>query len=172
MTFPRTVGQIPVYYSQLRTGRPVRQGVNTRYASRYLDCPNDPLYPFGFGLTYGRCRLSTLEVNERQARVKLSNTGGREAVETVQLYVVQRTAQIARPVRQLRDFQQVTVAPGESVWLHFDLTQEMFCYPYKGHHIFEPGIFTIMVGLDSAHVLSKDREITKACFDALRKESL
>lgn len=172
MTFPRTVGQIPVYYAALRTGRPVRNGENTRYVSRYLDCPNEPLYPFGYGLTYGQCRLSDLTVRGERVSVCLTNAGSYPAVETVQLYIAQKTAAVARPVKQLRDFRRVTLEPGQSAAVEFTCTRNMFCYPHGGEQVFEPGTFTVMVGLDSAQVLCREQEITQPFFDGLGKESL
>lgn len=172
MTFPRTVGQIPVYYAQLRTGRPVRDGLRTRYASRYLDCPNEPLFPFGYGLTYGTCQVSGLSVQNDCIQVQLCNTGSYPVTETVQLYTAQKTASIARPVKQLRNFRRVPIAPGEQIIVTFPNTQALYCYPRGGKQVFEPGSFSIMAGLDSAHLLCATQEMTQAHFDQLRKDAL
>lgn len=172
MSFPRTVGQIPVYYSQLPTGRPPRPGGSTRYAARYLDCPSGPLFPFGWGLTYGACQLSDLKVEDEMIRVTLSNTGAYPARETVQLYIAQKAAAVARPEKLLKDFRQVEAAPGEKVLVEFPCTREMFSYPRLGRQVFEPGSFTVMAGLNSSCLLRCSLEMSPERFDALRKEAL
>lgn len=164
-TFPRSVGQVPIYYSQVNTGRPDgNPGAFDRFQSNYLDCRNDGLYPFGYGLSYttfeyGEMTLSaetmprggTLEV-----RVPVTNTGAYDATEIVQLYIHDRYADIARPVKELKGFQRVFLKKGESREVIFTLTDEALKY-YNSEleYGYDPGEFEVMVGPNSRDVQTK-----------------
>lgn len=175
MSFPRRVGQIPIHYAQLQTGRPERDGLAGRYASRYIDCPNTPLFPFGYGLTYSSCHVSGLCVavsNGCHVKATVTNSGTRACTETLQLYIGQPVADIARPVKLLRDFCRIELQPGESKTATFYVTRQMLCYPRGGKDIFQSGAFRFMVGLNSEHTLCEEAEITQSCFGMLEKEHL
>ena len=121
-TFPRNVGQIPIYYNHKNTGRPYLSDPGSKYVSRYLDVPNDPLYPFGYGLSYttfvyGDVKLSQTNLIGDQtllASVAVTNAGRRAGEETVQLYLSQPAASVTRSVEDLRGFQKVRLQPGET----------------------------------------------------------
>ena len=173
ISIPRRTGQIPVYYSQLSTGRPDAACAPGRYASRYIDCPNSPLFPFGYGLTYGDCVLEGLSVpadTGHFAKVTITNHGQHPCTETVQLYIGQRGAPFARPEKELRDFQTLKLQPGECREITFSITKPMLQCLYEGQPRFFPGEFSIMVGLDSQHTLSHSIEFTQAQYDALEGE--
>ena len=173
ISIPRRTGQIPVYYSQLSTGRPDATCAPGRYASRYIDCPNSPLFPFGYGLTYGDCVLEGLSVpadTGHFAKVTVTNRGQYPCTETVQLYIGQRGAPFARPEKELRDFQTLKLQPGECREITFPITKPMLQCLYEGQSHFFPGEFSIMVGLDSQHTLSHSIEFTQAQYDALEGE--
>ncbi|CAK4829751.1 unnamed protein product [Aphanomyces euteiches] len=133
MSFPYSVGQVPVYYNAYNTGRP--QGApdaQVRYVSQYLDIPNEPLLPFGFGLSYsdfeyGEANLSTDVMTEAEPiklKVKLTNKGSVAGVETVQLYVRDISGEVVRPVKELKDFRKVALLPGESTEIEFVLNEK------------------------------------------------
>ena len=159
MSFPYCTGQTPVYYGQLRTGRPFRGDYRTqRFFSKYLDIPNEPLYPFGYGLSYTsfaispvRLSQSTLRPGEAlQASVTVTNTGKRPGVETVQLYIRDDAASVARPDRELRGFQKVTLEPGQSREVSFDITEDMLrFYDLRMAYVSEAGAFQVFIGSDS-----------------------
>lgn len=163
MSFPYTTGQIPIYYNHLRTGRPRGSMGVGRYASGYIDCPDNPLFPFGFGLTYGKGRIRSVMLKKDSKLwldVVVCNEGSRACKETVQLYIAQHTASIARPVRELKDFCHVELLPGEEKNIVFRIRTEMLCYPTEGEERFEPGSFTFMAGLDSENVLQQTIDIS------------
>lgn len=175
ITFPRSVGQVPLYYAQLRTGRPETPGAAGRYTSRYIDCPSTPLFPFGFGLTYGECSLSRLALHTRGGcllSVAVKNRGARACTETVQLYLGRASAPVARPVRELRDFCRVALEPGEEKTVAFPITQPMLRFFQNRREVFLPGRFVFMAGLSSEHTLSLTAEITQERYAALGKEPL
>lgn len=163
MTFPRATGQVPMYYNHLNTGRPVPEGTKDfrKYATNWLDNVNDPLYPFGYGLTYTTFSYGKPTVTGSgrtfKASVTVTNTGGRDAVEVVQLYVRDPVASIARPVKELKGFSRVTLKAGESRQVTFDITEkDLSYYDAEGRLVFEPGVFSIMLGLDSSSLQSVD----------------
>lgn len=163
MTFPRATGQVPMYYNHLNTGRPVPEGTKDfrKYATNWLDNVNDPLYPFGYGLTYTTFSYGKPTVTGSgrtfKASVTVTNTGGRDAVEVVQLYVRDPVASIARPVKELKGFSRVTLKDGESRQVTFDITEkDLSYYDAEGHLVFEPGVFSIMLGHDSSSLQSVD----------------
>ena len=160
MTMPQAVGQIPIYYSHLNTGRPVPEGIKSyrKYQSNYLDVRNDPLYPFGFGLSYTTFEYSepSLSADSMGAdgsvtvSVSVKNTGGRDADEVVQLYVRDPVAAVSRPVKELKGFRRVHVKAGETVRVDFAITPDMLkYYDSELRQRLDPGEFHIMAGPDS-----------------------
>lgn len=156
MTFPRTTGQLPMYYNHLNTGRPVPEGTKEfrKYASNWLDVVNDPLYPFGYGLSYTTFSYGKPSVTGSgrnfKATVTVTNTGSRDACEVVQLYMHDPVASIARPVKELKGFRRIMLKAGETKEVTFDITEkDLSYYDAEGRQVFEPGKFDIMLGHDS-----------------------
>ena len=163
VTMPQSVGQVPIYYNHLNTGRPVPEGADHyfKYQSNYLDVRNDPLYPFGYGLSYttfkyGDVRLSSNEMTRNgtvEAKVTVTNTGNRDADEVVQLYIRDVQASISRPVKELKGFQRIHLKAGESREVTFTVTRrELSFYDAEGREIIEPGEFHVMTGPNSRDV--------------------
>ncbi|MBI5624712.1 MAG: glycoside hydrolase family 3 C-terminal domain-containing protein [Elusimicrobia bacterium] len=156
MSFPRTVGQLPLYYNHKNTGRPPDE--DNKYSSKFLDVPVTPLYAFGHGLSYTSFRLSGLRLSEASipqdgrltVSVSLENTGPRAGDETAQLYVRDKASSVTRPVRELKGFERVTLKPGEKKDVSFVLGPEHLGY-YLGDGRFgvEPGAFQVFVGTSS-----------------------
>ena len=166
VTMPQALGQVPIYYNHLNTGRPVEKGANKyrKYASNYLEVRNDPLYPFGYGLTYTTFRYSNLMLSHDamqadgsvEASVMVSNAGQRDGDEVVQLYIHQQAASIARPVKELRGFQRIHLKAGETRRVTFCIDREQLQYlNAQGDPVLEPGLFDIMIGGNSDDVLSQ-----------------
>jgi beta-glucosidase len=138
VTFPRTVGQVPIYYSHLNTGRPASAtelGIPmgnpeqpAGYTSKYIDVDFTPAYPFGYGLTYTKFEYAAPRVSGDQVSAEITNRGSREGTEVVQLYVRVPVASVAQPVRKLRGFERVTLKAGESRRVSFRLTAADFSY--------------------------------------------
>lgn len=159
MSFPHTTGQIPVYYNNYRTGRPY-YGQKERYVSKYLDCPNEALFPFGYGLSYSKISYFDFSVTKEQDRIEAEitvyNDSEREALETVQLYVGDCTASIVRPMKELKGFQQVMLQPKQNQKVSFTITKDMLrFYNQNMEFVFEPGEFEIMIGRNSQDVERK-----------------
>ncbi|MEL6362627.1 MAG: beta-glucosidase BglX [Pseudomonadota bacterium] len=159
MTFPRSVGQIPIYYNALNTGRPGPQ--DDVFWSRYADEKKAPLYPFGYGLSYTNFEFSRLRVDQQDGqilvRVDVKNTGDRTGEEVAQLYIHDRVARLSRPERELKGFQKVELQPGERRRLEFTLTSKhLGFYDQDGVYVVEPGIFDVFVGGSSTADLHKD----------------
>ena len=161
ITFPRSVGQIPIYYSHKNTGRPQGPGEGQKFRSNYLDVGNDPLYPFGFGLSFTTFKYSEITLSNTslhrgqnmQASVTLSNTGKYEGTETVQLYTRQMVGSVTRPVKELKGFQKVTLKPGESRTISFSLSNEdLKFYNSDLKYVSEPGNFKVFIGTNSSDV--------------------
>jgi beta-glucosidase len=165
VSFPRSEGQIPVYYAHKNTGRPA-QGEGTKqfdepYRSNYIDEPNAPLFPFGFGLGYSTFSYTDLLVGVESpvsdrvvARVTVENTGSRNGVEVVQLYVQDLVASVTRPVRELKAFQRVSLAPGEARQVLFEVPVDRLGFTgLDMRYATEPGVFKLRVGPDSANGL-------------------
>ena len=159
-TFPQAMGQIPLYYNHLNTGRPVAEGANSyhKYASNYIDVRNDALYPFGYGLSYtsfkyGAPQLSRTSMAPNDSvtvTVAVTNTGSRDADEIVQLYIHERFASIARPVKELKAFRRVHLKAGETQQVPFTIRPDMLkFYNSDLHFVLEPGDFDIMTGPNS-----------------------
>ena len=154
VSFPRALGQIPIYYNHEPTGRPC--DVTSKYNSRYRDLAScDPLYAFGFGLSYTKfsvsnLRLSTQSVSKNgkvTASVDVANTGGRKGDDVVQLYIHDPVASISQPVRRLRGFQRVTLAPGDKQTVTFTLDKSDFgFYDNRGKFVVEPGRIDVYAG--------------------------
>jgi beta-glucosidase len=148
VTFPRAVGQIPIYYNHKNTGRP--HDANNKYTSKYLDAPWTPLYPFGYGLSYTQFKLSNLRLSKGLVSVDLENTGKREGDEVVQLYVRDVAASVTRPVKELKGFQRVTLKPGEKRTVEFPLASEQLGFwNRENRFVVEPGDFKVTVGTSS-----------------------
>jgi len=161
-TFPRSVGQIPIYYNHKNTGRPYKGDPAAKYVSRYLDVPNDPLYPFGYGLSYTTFAYSEVKLSQNvltnaqtlTASVTVTNTGNFAGEETVQLYLSQPVASLTRSVEDLRGFQKIRLQPGESRAVTFRLTPEdLKFYNANLEYDWEPGEFLIRIGGNSANGL-------------------
>lgn len=156
VTFPRSVGQIPLYYNHKSTGRPLEP--ENRYTSKYLDVPNTPLYAFGFGLSYTEFRISDLRLSSSNiapgdsitVSVEVENTGKRTGDETVQLYIRDVAASVTRPVRELKGFQRITLQPGEKRRVAMVLSpKELGFNDREMKFVVEPGEFKVFVGNSS-----------------------
>lgn len=159
MSFPVTVGQIPVYYNCTNTGRPKANTPKERYVSKYLDCPNEPLYPFGFGLSYSTFEISNLEISTVEkitASVCVKNTSTIKGNETVQLYIRDLTSSVSRPLKELKGFSKVTLDANESTTVSFDITKDMLSFYTETSKVFEKGYFDIMIGNSSDNLLQKN----------------
>lgn len=168
MSFPRNVGQIPIYYNELNTGRPsIEDDKNTvDFKSNYKDAPNTPLFPFGFGLSYtqfsyGDIQLSCSEIKGENQKLTVSilitNTGKYAGEETVQLYIRDIVASIARPVKELKHFQKITLNPGETKTVSFQLTHEdLKYYDNSLKYSWDSGKFSVFVGGNSSETKNAD----------------
>jgi beta-glucosidase len=165
-TFPQNVGQVPIYYSHKNTGRPLEQGKwFSKFRSNYLDVSNDPLYPFGFGLSYTTFSYSDIKMSASslkpgqslKATVKVTNTGKVEGKEVVQLYTRDLVGTMTRPVKELKGFQKISLKPGESRDVTFTITEEdLKFYNASLKHVAEPGAFKVFVGPNSRDVKEAD----------------
>lgn len=161
VTFPRSVGQVPVYYNHKNTGRPYDGQSNEKYKSRYIDSSNDPLYPFGYGLSYTSFQISAPKLNSStmkpgeaiQATAEVKNTGNYDGYEVVQLYIQDVYGSITRPVKELKGFQKVYLKKGETRQLKFTITEQMLKF-YNASLKFaaEPGDFNLFIGANSRDV--------------------
>ena len=156
MSFPRSAGQIPIYYAAKNTGRPIS---SDKYTSKYLDCPNTPLFPFGHGLSYttfsyGPLRLSAATMplcGEIKASVKVTNTGTRSGEEVVQLYLRDLVACVTRPLKELKGFKKISLDSGGSSDVEFTITSADLEFPGPDlAPLVEPGEFEVMIGGSSA----------------------
>lgn len=168
-TFPQHVGQLPMYYSHKNTGRPLAEGQwFQKFRSNYLDVSNDPVYPFGYGLSYTTFAYDKLSVDKKEisaggsvtVTVNVTNTGSREGAEVVQLYVRDLVGSLTRPVKELKGFQKVMLKPGESKTITFTLTEKDLSF-YRADLTFgaEPGKFQVFVGGNSRDVLQAQFEL-------------
>jgi len=161
MTFPRNVGQIPIFYNLKNTGRPLNPAnPDEKYVSRYLDSPNTPLYPFGYGLSYTLFSYSNLDVKVEGKLITVTatvtNSGDRDGDEVVQLYIRDKVGSITRPVKELKGFQKVFLRKGESKNLTFLLTTDDFAFYHPDlKKYYEPGEFVIFVGGNSEETMEK-----------------
>ena len=159
VTFPRTTGQIPIYYNRKNTGRPPAAG--TKYTSKYLDVPWTPLYPFGHGLSYTTFAYDNLRLSAPRMRqtdsltvsVDVANTGDRAGDEVVQLYIQDEVASVTRPLKQLKGFSRITLQPGQRRTVTFSLrSDDLAFYDAAARRVVEPGFFKVYVGTSSASV--------------------
>jgi len=153
VSMPQTTGQEPLYYNQLPTGRPIGESAPSfsKFSSNYLDVRNDPLYPFGYGLSYTTFEYGDIRLNGRTASVTVTNTGHYDADEIVQLYIHDVFASISRPVKELKGFQRIHLKAGESREVKFEITDDLLkFYNYHLDYVLEPGDFEIMIGPDSS----------------------
>jgi beta-glucosidase len=163
MSFPRTEGQIPVYYNYYSTGRPAANDSDYNYVSAYTDLPNSPKFAFGHGLSYAKFEYSDITVSNKNspkdiavtASVTIKNSSNFFGEEVVQLYIRDKVASVVRPVKELKGFQKIVFKPGESKKVTFTITTGMLkFYDDKLNHIWEPGEFEIMIGGSSDKVKS------------------
>ncbi len=158
MTFPRSVGQVPIYYNHFNTGRPNPEA--NVFWSHYSDEKNEPLFPFGYGLSYTTFEYSNFQIDDSdQNSIKVSatitNTGDTDGEEVVQLYIHDKTASIARPVKELKGFQKISIPSGTSHNVEFNLTdKELGFYNHHYQYVVEPGEFSVMVGTNSQEGLT------------------
>lgn len=161
MTFPVHIGQVPVYHSQLNTGRPYNNEPFSKFKSNYLDIPNEPLYPFGYGLSYStfqysEVKLSSVTLNTGQnliASVTVKNTSSVDGVEVVQLYIRDVVGSISRPMKELKGFQKLVLKAGESKTVEFKITaNDLKFYNSDLKYVVEPGDFKVFIGGNSRDV--------------------
>jgi beta-glucosidase len=162
-TFPRSVGQIPIYYNHKNTGRPYDGTGFPKFKSNYLDESNDPLYPFGYGLSYTSFTYSPVKLSKTQlkgqeklmASVMIQNTGKYAGEEVVQMYISDPVASVARSVKDLKGFQKISLQPGETKEIKFEIsTEELSFYNSDLKKIWEPGKFLVHIGTNSSQVQS------------------
>jgi beta-glucosidase len=158
VSFPHHVGQIPIFYNSKNTGRPKS---DDKYTSKYIDIENEPLYPFGYGLSYTTFEYSDISLNTTampmdgvlKASITVTNTGNRFGEEVVQLYIRQLVGSITRPVKELKNFRKISLEPGASEEITFELTWEDLAF-YNATNEFkaEPGDFRLFIGTNSDEV--------------------
>lgn len=167
MTFPRRVGQVPIYYNYKNTGRPTNKEGNV-FWSHYIDSENTPLYSFGHGLSYTTFKYSNLKLNGKQFKigddvtvsVDVKNTGAYDGKEVVQLYIRDLVGSVTRPVRELKGFELVEIKTGETKTITFKLDKETLgFYNNQGEYVIESGDFKVFVGGNSIHTLDADFEL-------------
>ncbi|MDP4188599.1 MAG: beta-glucosidase BglX, partial [Bacteroidota bacterium] len=166
MTFPRTEGQIPIYYNYLNTGRPAEDNDNfVNYRSGYIDLQKSPKFPFGYGLSYTTFKYDNLKLSASKMKPNqtidvsftLTNTGKYTGEEVVQLYIRDLVASVTRPVKELKDFQKIQLKPQESKTIHFTINKEKLSfYNSNLNWVAEPGTFDLMIGSSSADIRLKD----------------
>lgn len=164
MTFPKNVGQIPLFYNHKNTGRPLQEGKwFEKFRSSYLDVDNEPLYPFGYGLSYTTFQYSDIALSASAmgqdgsitAAVTVTNASKRDGAEVVQLYIRDLVGSITRPVKELKGFEKIFLKAGESKTVTFKITPELLrFYDYDLKQVAEPGDFDVMIGGDSRNVRS------------------
>ncbi|HEY2974033.1 MAG TPA: beta-glucosidase BglX [Pyrinomonadaceae bacterium] len=166
ITFPRAVGQVPLYYNHMNTGRP--PDANNKYSSKYLDVPWTPLFPFGYGLSYTQFKITNLQLSVRRiplngkvtVSVDIQNIGKRAGDEVVQLYIRDVAASVTRPVKELKGFQRVTLQPGEKKRIELMLGPEQLAFWNRQMRFtVEPGEFKVMVGANSEDLLETAFEV-------------
>lgn len=162
MTFPRSEGQIPIYYNYFSTGRPAKEETHTNYVSAYIDLKNSPKFAFGYGLSYTTFNYSKLKLSSTRMKAsekisltfELKNTGKVTGEEVVQLYIQDKFASVVRPVKELKDFQKIKLLPGETKNVTFVIDKEKLSfYNQKLDWVAEPGTFEVMIGTSSSEIL-------------------
>jgi beta-glucosidase len=168
ITIPRSVGQIPTYYNHLSIGRPFTPGKPGNYTSQYFDDTTGPLFPFGFGLSYTDFSLSDMALSSTtlnktgklDASVMVKNTGKRDGETVVQLYIQDVTGSMIRPLKELKNFQKITLKAGEQKVVHFTITEDdLKFYNTQLKFAAEPGKFNVQIGLDSQDVTQQSFEL-------------
>ncbi|HNY07591.1 MAG TPA: glycoside hydrolase family 3 C-terminal domain-containing protein, partial [Bacteroidales bacterium] len=163
VTFPRSVGQIPLFYNAKNTGRPMEP--DNKYTSKYLDLPNTPQWPFGFGLSYTTFSYSDIKLDKQKIKmnelfhvsVTVTNTGKYKGEEVVQLYVRDMVGSVTRPLKELKGFQKISLKPGEAKEVVFTLTSDdLKFYDIAMKYTCEPGDFKVFVGTNSSDVKEAD----------------
>lgn len=160
MTFPRNAGQIPIYYNHKNTGRPLgnKEGKFEKFKSNYLDVPNEPLFPFGFGLSYTTFSYANLKISKDKftknesitVSVEVTNTGNFDGKEVVQMYLRDLVGTVTRPVKELKGFEKVFIKKGETKTVSFTISEEdLKFYNYDLDFVVEPGEFEVFIGTDS-----------------------
>lgn len=168
VTFPRYVGQVPIYYNHKNTGRP--HDPKNHYTSYYMDLENTPLYPFGFGLSYTTFEYSNLTLDKKEIKkneslkisVDVKNTGSHEGKEVVQLYIRDLVGSVTRPVKELKDFTKISLKPGETKHVEFTITPDKLkFYDINMNYVVEPGDFKVFVGTNSIDVKEADFKVVE-----------
>ena len=168
VTFPRSVGQIPTYYNHLSIGRPFTPGKPGNYTSQYFDDTTGPLFPFGFGLSYTDFSLTGMALSSTtlnktgklDASVMVKNTGKRDGETVVQLYIQDVTGSMIRPLKELKNFQKITLKAGEQKVVHFTITEDdLKFFNAQLKYAAEPGKFNVQIGLDSQDVTQQSFEL-------------
>ena len=168
VTFPRSVGQITIFYNHMNTGRPAKP--NDRFTSKYLDSPVTPLYPFGYGLSYTTFNYKNIKLDKSgiskndslTVSIDVTNSGDIKGEEVVQLYLHDRVRSVTPPVKELKGFQKVLLNPGETRIIKFNITPGMLSFLDKNlNPVIEPGIFDVMIGGNSMDLLSTSFEVKK-----------
>jgi beta-glucosidase len=161
VTFPRTEGQIPIYYNYFNTGRPAKSDSDLNYVSAYIDLPNNPKFPFGYGLSYTQFQYGDIKLNKSSIKpneklevgVTVKNTGNYDGEEVVQLYIRDVVGSVVRPVKELKNFQKIFLKKGESKEIKFTVTvNDLKFYNDKLQWIYEPGDFKVFIGGNSRDV--------------------
>jgi beta-glucosidase len=161
MSFPRAEGQIPIYYNYYNTGRPARNDSDVNYVSAYIDLPNSPKFPFGYGLSYTNFSYSNITLSSNtmkgnqalKASLTITNTGKYDGTEVVQLYIRDLVGSVVRPVKELKGFQKIELKAGESRIVSFNITtNDLKFYNADLKYDWEPGDFEIMIGTNSKDV--------------------
>ena len=158
VTFPRSMGQIPLYYNHMNTGRPWNGVSDEKFVSRYLDGPNTPLYPFGHGLSYSAFRLTEAALSSGEmardgaltVSAKVKNVSDVPGTAVLQMYLRDVAARIARPVKELKGFARVDLAPGEEKTVELPITPDLLRFHDGREWVLEPGRFVVMLGFSSA----------------------
>nr|WP_290443402.1 glycoside hydrolase family 3 N-terminal domain-containing protein [Sporolactobacillus kofuensis] len=164
MSFPQSVGQIPVYYNANNTGRPESENKDEKkYVSKYIDCANDARFPFGFGLSYTSFEINNLRMSKKSITVNeeirvsidVKNTGDAAGAEVVQLYIRDIAGDVVRPLKELKSFRKIYLQPGEQQTVAFQITERMLRYWHPDLRFkSDTGTFNLMIGQDSAHTLN------------------
>ena len=170
MSFPRTEGQIPIYYNHYNTGRPAANDSDYNYVSAYTDLPNSPKFPFGFGLSFSKFEYSEIRLNKNQlkpgekidATVTVRNIGNYDGEEVVQLYLRDVTGSVVRPVKELKGFQKIFLRKEEAKEIKFTIgVDDLRFYNDKLQFIYEPGDFKLFLGGNSRDVKETDFQLIK-----------
>lgn len=170
MSFPESVGQVPIFYNVDNTGRPLETTPDEKYVSKYLDVSNYAKYPFGYGLSYSNFSYEDLRLNKQEltesekllVSVSITNLSKRQGVETVQLYLRDLVGEVVRPVKELKAFEQITLAAGEKKTVNFEITEELLRYVHSNQSFAsDAGSFLVMVGPNSRDVLESQFNLVK-----------